>query len=78
MEGSPLLLAEDTAAQLAIEGASIRTAGARRVQALRSKSILDTSMARASRAAAPGFRRAGAIGAGASILQGAARSSIIF
>lgn len=74
-EGSPLLFAEDTAAQLAIEGANIRTTGARRVQALKSRSILDTAQARASRAAAPGFRRAGVISAGASILQGGAQAA---
>lgn len=71
-EGSPLLLAEDTAAQLAIEGANIRTAGARRVGAWKSKSILDTSMARVARKAAPGYKQAGYLKAGSSILQGAA------
>ena len=74
-EGSPLLMAEDTAAQLALEGANIRTTGARRVQALKSRSILDTASARAKRSTAPGFRRAGAIGAGTSILQGGAQAA---
>ena len=72
MEGSPLLVAEDTAAQLAIENANIRTTGARRVGAWTSKSILDTSMAKAARASAPGYRQAGYTKAGSSILQGGA------
>lgn len=72
MEGSPLLVAEDTAAQLAIEGANIRTTGVRKIGAWTSRSILDTSMAKASRAAAPGYRQAGYLRAGGSILQGGA------
>lgn len=75
MEGSPLLLAEDTAAQLAIEGANIRTTGARRVQAFRSQSILDTAAGLAARRSAPGFKRAGITQAGASILQGGAQAA---
>lgn len=71
-EGSPLLVAEDMAAQLAIESANIRTTGARRVGAWTSRSILDTSMAKAARASAPGYKRAGYLRAGSSILQGAA------
>ncbi len=74
-EGSPLLLAEDTAAQLAIEGANIRTTGARRVQAFRSRAILDTAAGLAARRTAPGLRRAGVIRAGASILQGGAQAA---
>ncbi|NQT03374.1 MAG: hypothetical protein HQ580_15205 [Planctomycetes bacterium] len=74
-EGSPLLLAEDTAAQLAIEGANIRTTGARRVQALKSRSILDTSMAKAARSSAPGYKQAGYLKAGSSILQGGAQAA---
>lgn len=72
MEGSPLLMAEDTAAQLAIEGANIRTTGARRVGAWTSRSILDTSMAKAARASASGYKTAGYLRAGSSILQGGA------
>lgn len=72
MEGSPLLVAEDTAAQLAIEGANIRMAGERRIGAWKSKSILDTSKAYAARSSAKGLRQAGALKAGASILQGGA------
>ncbi|GAF91420.1 unnamed protein product [marine sediment metagenome] len=72
-EGSPLLLAEDTAEQLAIEGANIRTTGERRVGAWTSRSILDTAKARAARASAPGYQKAGYLRAGSSILQGASR-----
>jgi len=75
MEGSPLLLAEDTAAQLAIEGANIRTTGARRAGAWKSRSILDTSMAKASRASAPGYKQAGYLSTGASILQGGSQAA---
>lgn len=71
-EGSPLLLAEDTAAQLAIEGANIRTTGERRIGAWKSRSILDTAKGYAARKSAKGLRRAGAYKAGASILQGGA------
>lgn len=72
MEGSPLLVAEDTAAQIALENAMIRMTGARRVARWKSQSILDVSKARAARAAAPGYRRAGMLKAGASLLSGAA------
>lgn len=73
MEGSPLLIAEDTAAQLAIEGANIRTTGQRRVGVWTYRSILDTAKARAARASAPGYQQAGYLRAGSSILQGASR-----
>lgn len=73
MEGSPLLVAEDTAAELATEAVNIRLTGQRRVQAFKSRSILDISKASAAKAAAAGFGRAAVIGAGASILQGAAQ-----
>jgi len=82
MEGSPLLTAEDTAAQLALEGANriaqIETEGAtrqaefqQRIYGYKSQSILDISEASASRAAAVGYGKAGTIGAGASLLSGA-------
>ena len=74
-EGSPLLLAEDTAAQLAIEGANIRTTGARRVQVLRGRAILDTAAGLAARRSAPGLKRAGITRAGASLLQGGAQAA---
>lgn len=70
MVGSPLLVAVDTARQLAIESANIRMTGIRRAGAFRSQSILDISQASAARVRAKGYKRAGAIGAGTSILQG--------
>lgn len=73
MEGSPLLVAEDTAAELAKEAVNIRLIGQRRVAAFKSRSILDISKASAAKTAAAGFGRAAVIGAGASILQGAAQ-----
>jgi len=79
MEGSPLLVAEDTAAQLVLESANIRMTGARRAEAYRSQSILDISKAKTARSrgagysiAAKDYRRAGLYGAGTSILGGAA------
>ena len=74
MVGSPLLVAEDTAAQIALENAMIRMTGARRVARWKSQSILDVSKARAARAAAPGYRRAGMLRAGGSLLSGAAQT----
>lgn len=68
--GSPLLVAEDTAAQLAKEEANIRLRGERRIRGFESRSILDISLARASKRQAAGFGRAAVIGAGTSILQG--------
>ena len=69
--GSPLLVAEDTAAQLAIENANIRATGQRRVMAYKSQSILDKFQSGMYRSAARDYARAGTIGAGASLLQGA-------
>ena len=74
MEGSPLLVAEDTAAELAKEAMNIRLTGQRRVQAYKSQSILDISKASASRSAASGYGKAAVIGAGGSILQGGAQA----
>lgn len=68
MEGSPLLVAEDTAAQLALENAMIRMTGTRRVSRWKSQSILDVSMARTARTRAESARQAGILGAGASLL----------
>ncbi|GAG09976.1 unnamed protein product, partial [marine sediment metagenome] len=67
-EGSPLLLAEDTAAQLAIEGANIRMTGERKIGAWRSRSILDTAQAFAARKSAKGLRQVGALRAGAGLI----------
>lgn len=71
-EGSPLLVAEDEAAQYALEEANIRMTGARRAEAYRTQSILDISKAGAARTAAAGYKKAGIYRAGASILGGAA------
>ncbi|KKL10774.1 hypothetical protein LCGC14_2552440 [marine sediment metagenome] len=77
MEGSPLLVAEDTAAELAKEAVNIRLTGQRRVSAFKSQSILDVSKASAARARAAGFGRAAVIGAGSTILQGAAQAGFM-
>ena len=77
MPGSPLLVAVDTARELALENAMIREAGQRRVteygrraEAYRAQSILDISKASASRSAASGYGKAALLGAGTSILEG--------
>lgn len=77
MEGSPLLVAEDTAAELAKEETNIRLTGQRRVEAFKSRSILDVSMASAAKSRAAGFGRAAVIGAGSTILQGAAQAAFM-
>jgi hypothetical protein len=69
-EGSPLLVLEDTAAQLALENAQIREQGARRVSAYKSQSILDFSKARSVSKSAKGYSRAGLLSAGGTLLQG--------
>ena len=78
MVGSPLLVAEDTAAQLAKEAINIRLTGQRRVAAFKSRSILDVSKASAAKAAAAGYGRAAVIGAGSTILQGAAQTGYMY
>ena len=75
MEGSPLLVAEDTAAEQAKEIANLQLAGTRRAMAFESQSILDISKASAAKARAAGFGRAAVIGAGTTILQGAATTA---
>ena len=75
MEGSPLLVAEDTAAELAKEEVNLRLTGQRRVAAFKSQSILDISKASAAKAQAAGFGRAAVIGAGSTILQGGAKAT---
>ncbi len=72
IEGSPLLVAEDTAAELAKEEVNIQLRGARRAMAFESQSILDISKAGAAKQRAAGFGRAAVTGAGASILGGSA------
>ena len=63
-EGSPLLVMEDTAEQLAIENAQIRKQGANRVQRWRSQAILDRMQGKSA-------AKAGMYSAGASLLSGA-------
>lgn len=75
MEGSPLLVAEDTAAELAKEEVNIQLRGARKAMRFESQSILDISKASAAKARAAGFGKAAVIGAGASILQGASTAA---
>ena len=74
MEGSPLLVAEDTAAELAKEETNIMLTGHRRARAFESQSILDTSMASAARSRAAGFGQAAVTNAGGTLLQGAAQA----
>lgn len=76
-EGSPLLVAEDTAAQLAKEQTNIRLRGERRVSAFRGRSILDISKASAAKSRAAGFGRAAVIGAGTTLLQGGTQTAFM-
>ncbi len=78
MEGSPLLVAEDTAAELAKDRVNIQLRGTRRAQAFESQSILDVSKASAAKARAAGFGRAAVTGAGATILSGSADAAFRF
>ena len=71
MEGSPLLVAEDTAAELAKEEMNLRLTGQRKSMAYESQSILDVSKASAANAAAAGYGRAAVIGAAGTSIQGA-------
>ena len=71
-EGSPLLVMEDTAAELAKEAEQTRISGQRRVSALKSQSIFDVSKASAAKSRASGFGKSAIIGAGGTILSGAA------
>jgi hypothetical protein len=70
-EGSPLLVMEDTAAQLALENANLRETGARRVSAFKSQAILDFTKSRYASKSAKGHKQAGLLSAGGSLLQGA-------
>ena len=70
MEGSPLLVAEDTASELALENANIRMQGANRVAQYESQSILESSKAQASRSAASGYAKAGMMNAGTALISG--------
>jgi hypothetical protein len=70
-EGSPLLVMEDTAAELAKEQQQTRISGSRRVSAFESQSILDISKSSAAKARASGFGRAAVVSAGGTLLSGA-------
>jgi len=73
MEGSPLLVAEDTATELAKEKINLRLTGQRRAAAYKSQSILDISKAGAAKSAAAGYGRSAVIGAGGTLLSGGAQ-----
>ncbi len=75
MVGSPLLVAEDTAAELAKDEINLRLKGQRRAMGFEAQSILDISKAGAAKQRAAGFGRAAVTGAGASILQGTATTA---
>jgi len=70
-EGSPLLVMEDTAAELAKEQQQTRISGSRRVSAYESQSILDISKASAAESRASGFGQSAYTSAGGTLLSGA-------
>lgn len=78
MEGSPLLVAEDTAAELAKERVNIQLRGTRKAISFESQSILDISKASAAKQRAKGFGKAAVIGTGASILSGTSKAAFQF
>ncbi len=77
LEGSPLLVMEDTAAELAKEEVGIRVTGQRRAQAFQSRSILDISKASAARARAAGFGQAAITQPGATLLQAGGQAAFV-
>jgi hypothetical protein len=76
--GSPLLVMEDTAAQLALENANLREVGHRRVSAYKSQSYLDFTKAQYASKSAKGYRRAGTLSALGTTLGGAARTGYMY
>lgn len=76
IEGSPLLVAEDTAAELAKEAVNIQLRGGRRAAGFEAQSILDISKASAAKSRAAGFGRAAVTGVGSTILTGS--SDLLF
>ena len=76
-EGSPLLVQEDTAAELALEASNIRQGGQARVRARKQQSILDISAASVAKARAAGFGKAAVTGAGATLLQGGSQAAFM-
>ncbi len=77
IEGSPLLVVEDTAEQLKLEEIDILKHGARRASFYESQSILDTFSAGATRSRGSAARSAGRMGAFGSILTGAASAGLV-
>ena len=77
MEGSPLLVAEDTAAELKKEEMNARMAGQRKVSEFESRSLLDVSKASAAKSAAAGFGRSAITGAGSTLLRGGANAAFM-
>ena len=74
MVGSPLLVAEDTAAELAKEETNIRLRGQRKAMAFEGQSILDVSKASAAKSRAAGYGQAAILNAGGTLLQGGAQA----
>ena len=77
MEGSPLLVIEDTAAELAKEQQGLRLTGQRKSQAYESQSILDMSKASAAKARGSAARRAGLLGAAGTAVGGAGQAAFM-
>lgn len=76
VEGSPLLVQEDTAADLALEASNIRQTGTAKSLALKNRSILDISAASAAKARARGFGQAAVTGATGTAVSGAGQALI--
>ncbi len=77
LEGSPLLVMEDTAAELAKEEAGIRVTGERRAESFRSRSILDISKASAAKSRAAGFGQAAITQPGGTLLQAGGQAAFV-
>jgi len=82
MEGPPLLVAEDTAAQLELENSLLRTAGNRKAMMFEQQSMYDRADAAASRSTSRMYQSSssyygqqGAWGAAGSLLSGAGQAS---
>ncbi len=78
LTGSPLLVMEDTAAQLALESANLREIGHRRVSAYKEQSYLDFTKSRMARKSAKGYRRAGTLSALGETLGGGAQGAYMY
>jgi len=75
LEGSPLLVMEDTAAQLALQEGNIRQGGIRRQMAYQSQSILDMYAASAARSRGRSAYQSSVLSAGSSLLSGASNTA---